>query len=1412
MRWWHALVLLGLVACSDDSGSSGDGPPADATTADSGVPGDDVSGAPEDVTGSDASAHDVAADLAPDTPPDLAADVEADIDLDSGPADLPPDATEIDEIHAGPTCGDGLQEGDEQCDDGNANEYDACLSTCRTGPNLPGPGPGDLVISELMIDPVAATDPLGEWIELLNVSGKELNLGGCTLSDGVTDHVALATQTNGLLLVPAAERLVLGASTDPEENGGAEVDVAYTSMLLANVADRVILRCNGALVDEVAWDAEFFPVVPGAAMALDPASTGTATNDPPTAWCSAATVYGDGDYGTPGSLNAACPPRPKVSLCVLVANATATLGFVDRPFPVGVALSSPGTTDVSPGVDPFPHLTVEVGAGPDGSLPGPEWLWAAAAPLAGWSEAAGTDGYGASLSVGAPGTLDVAARVSVDNGWSWTLCDTGAGSGDGYSPATAGALEIVADPCAGSPCGAAPPPTCTDSLTAAKPYQVCEPVAADAVACELADQLIDCGATGQLCQSGACGGAVAKPTLAGHAIFSELMTRSGVVPDALGEWLEIRNARGLPLNLEGCVLAVGAQSHAISGPVVIKPLSYAVLGREPDPGVNGGNPMAYGYGAALLLPNGTGSVRLTCAGLLIDEVVYKAAWPAGFTGVAMQLSPYELEASRNDKGSSWCLASTAFGAGDLGTPGGPNTLCPGDEVPVEACAVVAPGATTVPAGAQLELMVTVTVASITGHSPLTDPDPALRVRVAYGPPGEAPSSSWPSLPIGPDATWNALSASAPLAQDRYVGSVRAPAPGSWAIAALVTADGGHTQTACDLDPSTPGFHPELALVLESVPSPCWPPPCENPPGLFCDGTTVAVPTGAGLCTVSPPAGHSCTWVGSAVKDCSELGAYCAGGGCAGLPTAPGPGRVVFSELLIAPEEGPLHEWFELTNGSASFVRLDGCQVSGAAAGSWTISAPDGAPVIVAPGGALVVGRTDAVTQADLVGGLALFETGDTLTLSCAGTLVDTLAWSGDGWIVPFGAPLSLSGSRIAAADNDEPHHWCVALAGGTPGGPNPLCPPLDGSIDLCRVADPATAAADAGSPGTFAVDVFDGGTTDATSGVDAAPGLVVQVGFGPAGSTPTTADWTWFPAGPAPDWTDAGAPGVDRWSGEISTTEPGSYAVGGRASADGGASWTTCDRDGSGNGFHAQQSGTLAVAATPCYPNPCQSPPPLVCERNWLTSSDGPGICVATHDGPQCSYAPRSVNCAPFGGCTAAACVDVVAVPAEAESLVISEIMADGAGPEPDADEWIEVYNPNPDPVELRGCLIGDDESEGHLIADDLPIIVPSGGYAVLASASSPADADYRWPSDAVRLSNQIDEVVIRCSGVIVDRVAWTLGWPLDEGASMSLTPLALSAGGNDGPQVWCPAVNPYGGEGEGGGLGTPGGPNPYCP
>lgn len=174
--------------------------------------------------------------------------------------------------------------------------------TGRTAVDLVG---GELVITEILQAPAQVEGDFGEWIEVHNRSGDDVDMKGLSLVDESGDGVDIEVS----VVVPAGGYVVLAASADPERNGGIE-DVAWAwnwDYGLRNSGQSVRLMYGTTLLDDVTYDnGATFPDPDGASMSLDPSAENVDDNDDGSQWCQGATPYGDGDLGTPGEANPPC--------------------------------------------------------------------------------------------------------------------------------------------------------------------------------------------------------------------------------------------------------------------------------------------------------------------------------------------------------------------------------------------------------------------------------------------------------------------------------------------------------------------------------------------------------------------------------------------------------------------------------------------------------------------------------------------------------------------------------------------------------------------------------------------------------------------------------------------------------------------------------------------------------------------------------------------------------------------------------------------------------------------------------------------------------------------------------------------------------------------------------------------------
>lgn len=161
------------------------------------------------------------------------------------------------------------------------------------------PAAAELVITEIMQNPLAVEDAQGEYFEIANLGVADVDLAGYELSDDDSDSFTI----EGTLVVAAGDRVVLGRDGDPASNGGLDVDYVFSGMRLSNRDDELVLKGpSGTELDRVAWDdGGTFPDPEGASMSL---VNSAADNSLGANWFeSRLETFGEGDFGTPGAVN-----------------------------------------------------------------------------------------------------------------------------------------------------------------------------------------------------------------------------------------------------------------------------------------------------------------------------------------------------------------------------------------------------------------------------------------------------------------------------------------------------------------------------------------------------------------------------------------------------------------------------------------------------------------------------------------------------------------------------------------------------------------------------------------------------------------------------------------------------------------------------------------------------------------------------------------------------------------------------------------------------------------------------------------------------------------------------------------------------------------------------------------------------
>lgn len=498
----------------------------------------------------------------------------------------------------------------------------------------PGDGEtGEVVITELFVDPDAVPDSRGEFIELHNPTGRRVDLAGWTIGDEQYDQYTI----RGIEIDPGGHA-VLARFGEFERNGGIVADEVYgDAVVLLNRGDRVILRDGGStLVDVVDYSTGGWPIVPGRSMALrDPA----ADNNDPGSWCLSTTTLRNGDLANPGRANNCSWSSSQLVISEVMFNPRATSDFTGEWFELtnvaDVAVDLEGFSVQDERGESFRvETTLVVGAGErvvfgitdDRDLNGDvdvDYAYGDAMRLFNsFDELIINDADGVrvdrirwddGLTFPDPnGASIVLADLNLDNsdGANWCTATTRWANGDFGTPGAPGGCTL-------------------DNL-------------ADLVITEI--------------------------------MFDPERSNS----EREGEWFEVANVGDQPAVLDGFRLRTFFARHVIDT-LTIEPGGVAVLAAEGDPTLNGGVDADYVYGLSLPLLNVVGRIAIVSPdGHLIDQV----RWSAGRNFPHVPGRSIELRSPTVDNtlGANWCFAEVSFGGaeGDFGTPGALGS-CPEPE-------------------------------------------------------------------------------------------------------------------------------------------------------------------------------------------------------------------------------------------------------------------------------------------------------------------------------------------------------------------------------------------------------------------------------------------------------------------------------------------------------------------------------------------------------------------------------------------------------------------------------------------------------------------------------------------------------------------------------------------------------------
>ena len=160
--------------------------------------------------------------------------------------------------------------------------------------------PGQLIISEVMANPAAVSDTVGEWFELFNATGEPIDLNGLSFYDSGSNSHTISES----LFIQAGAYLVLGRNSDSSSNGGLSVDYVYSNFTLGNSSDDIFIEWMGVQLAAVSYNNDGIFGVAGISAEWLGNGYGLTADG---------LGYGAGDIGTPGSQGSyAIPPASPV--------------------------------------------------------------------------------------------------------------------------------------------------------------------------------------------------------------------------------------------------------------------------------------------------------------------------------------------------------------------------------------------------------------------------------------------------------------------------------------------------------------------------------------------------------------------------------------------------------------------------------------------------------------------------------------------------------------------------------------------------------------------------------------------------------------------------------------------------------------------------------------------------------------------------------------------------------------------------------------------------------------------------------------------------------------------------------------------------------------------------------------------
>ena len=168
-------------------------------------------------------------------------------------------------------------------------------------------GYGDLLITEIMMDPSALSDTEGEWFEIFNTSDREINLKDLVLVRETTNRHVIS---DSIILLPGNFMVLsrTATSTNVQNNYvyGSAISLPNTGAILS-IYNKDTVGGPGELIFSLDYGSAGFPTSSGASICLNPDYFDYTLAGIGAYWCVSGSMFNTGDLGTPGSANDSCP-------------------------------------------------------------------------------------------------------------------------------------------------------------------------------------------------------------------------------------------------------------------------------------------------------------------------------------------------------------------------------------------------------------------------------------------------------------------------------------------------------------------------------------------------------------------------------------------------------------------------------------------------------------------------------------------------------------------------------------------------------------------------------------------------------------------------------------------------------------------------------------------------------------------------------------------------------------------------------------------------------------------------------------------------------------------------------------------------------------------------------------------------